>query len=266
MRSPFWLIAWSLYLGCQIPATAGQEVGAPSAGQLWQLGQAAMRSGEPRRAIGFYERSLQVDPGLTRNYLSLAAAYLDSGADQEACIHLGRYVGYHPEQLLIRSQYAELLIKLKRVAEACAVLTRLAADQQERGDEGLPEVVQCHSKLLDLAEAQEDDYGIHLHRGIGLYWLARQRSSLEDPDGKLPTQALLCRSASELTQARMLRPREAQPWWYLHLTWSRLGQVSQAKRCLTEASAALPFCELTTAELRSLALASRVCSGGGADR
>jgi tetratricopeptide (TPR) repeat protein len=245
---------------------SGAAAQTESAGELWEKGQSAMRAGQPAKAIAYYERSLRADPGLTRNHLSLAAAYLERGADGDACIHLGRYVALHPEQLLIRSQYAELLLKLKRTVEARWELTRLLADQQERGDDGLNDVVECHSRLLDLAEKQTDEYAIHLHRGVGLYLLARQRAGLDDPEGVLPVEVLLCQSAGELTLARRLRPGEARPWLYLGLAWSRLGQAGPARRCLQEAAAVLPFSDLTASEQRSLTLAARACAWQRPDR
>jgi tetratricopeptide (TPR) repeat protein len=248
---------WSLFAlraAAQVPE---------SAGELWQKGQAAMRAGQPEKAILYYQQSLQADPSFTRNHLSLAAAYLDAGKDEAACDHLARYVAAHPEQTFVRTQYAELLLKLKHTEAAREELLHLIADCQEVGDETLPVRLHCHSRLLDIAQEQEDDYAAHLHRGVGLYLLARQRADLDDPEGELPVEGLLCRAAAELTLARALRPGEAQPLWYLHAVWSQLGRSDAARRCLALAAAAAPFSDLTPAEQRSLALA---CRAGEASR
>jgi tetratricopeptide (TPR) repeat protein len=254
MLSPcYWLLIglWGL------SALPGAAQGPESAGELWQKGQAAMRAGQPANAITYYEQSLQADPSFIRNHLSLAAAYLDSGKDELACDHLARYVAAQPEQTFVRTQYAELLLKLKHPAAARTELSGLIADCQDEGDETLELRLHCHSRLLDIAEEQDDDYAAHLHRGIGLYLLARQRANLDDPNGELPVEGLLCRSAAELAQARELRPDEARPLWYLHAVWSRLGRRDAAQRCLAQAATAAPFSDLTPAEQRSLALACR---------
>jgi hypothetical protein len=220
-----------------------------------------MQAGEPARAIGYFEQSLRADPALTRNHLSLAAAYLEADDDAAACDHLARYVAAHPEHTVARTQYAELLLKLKYPGAARDELARLIADAQEKGDGELTMLIHCHSRLVDLAEDHDDDYAAHLHRGIGLYLLARQRAGLEDPEGQLPVEGLLCKAAGELALARRLRPHEARPPWYLHAVWARLGRADAARRCLAEAADAAPFGGLTSAEQRSLTLA---CAAGDA--
>jgi tetratricopeptide (TPR) repeat protein len=251
------LLCW---FGVGSQALVAQETGGKSAAALWQQGQAAMKDGQPQKAVGFYEQSLAADPAFTRNHLSLAAACLETGNDAEACVHLGQYVALHPEQLVIRTHYIELLLRLQRRPEACAEWERFIAHAQERGDEALGQLIHCHTRLMALAEADDDDYGAHLHRGIGLYLLARERAALAQPDGDLSSEGLLCKAAGELTMARAERPGEARPCWYLHAVWSRLGQQQPARRCLREAAAAAPFTYLTPAEQRSLQLAARAGS------
>ena len=230
--------------------------GSAAAATLWEQGQAAMRDGQAARAIGLYEQSLAADPACTRNHMSLAAAYLESGQDEKACVHLARYVEAHPEHFAIRTHYAELLLRLRRVPEGCAEFERFIADLQEQPEDDRHALIHCHSRLMEIGEALEDDYAVHLHRGIGLYLLARERAVTEEPEGDLPTEGLLCKAAGELSVARSLRPGEARPCWYLYAVWSRLGQQHPARRCLREAGAAAPFTYLTPAEQRSLQLAA----------
>jgi tetratricopeptide (TPR) repeat protein len=267
-----WLVGCLIYLGCHTitavspdnapapePAANKANAAAPaeSAADLWEQGQAAMRVGDPRRAVAFYQRSLEADPSFNRNHLSLAAAYLEMGNDMVACNHLGRYVADHPEHLLVRSQHVELLLRLKRSREAVAAMALLIADAQEKGDDVLLDLIQYHSRLVEVAEEQEDDYAAHLNRGIGLYLLARQRASCDDPGGALPVEGLLCKAAGELTLARTLRPGSARASWYLHRVWSRLARPDSARRYLTEAADAAPFGDLTASEQRGLVLAWR---------
>src|SRR5262249_60989422 len=60
--------------------------------RLWDLGQLAAQEGNLAKAVQHYRQSLTVSPALTRNHLSLAAAYLEMGQDQKACDHRGRHV------------------------------------------------------------------------------------------------------------------------------------------------------------------------------
>ena len=79
-----------------------------------------------------------------------------------------------------------------------------------------------------LREALGDDYLVHLHRGIGMYVLARRRAELDDPADELSTEALLCKAAAELAGARALRPAEARPSW--RKNWSSSVRGSERFR------------------------------------
>ncbi len=248
--------SWLLCLLAGGAAAGAAPEPLPAARQLWEQGQAAMSQGQADRAIRLYEQSLEVDPTFARNHLSLAAAYLDKGDAEGACPHMGRYLEAHPEHLVVRAHYAELLLRLERPEEARAEFERCAADAQEQ-QEGLSrELIHCHSRLMELAQAEEDAYAEHLHRGIGLFLLACDRSADQGAEDDLTAEGLLCRAAAELTLARVERPEEARPCWYLYEVWSRLAQRRPALRCLRAAEEAAPFSYLTPAEQARLALAT----------
>lgn len=227
----------------------------PPAGELWEQGQTAMRQGKAKEAIGLYEQSLTLDPKFARNHLSLAAAYLELGDEDGACPHLAKYVEVHPENLIIRNHLAELLLRLHRLAESRQEFERFIADAQDQGEPASKNLIHCHSRLMEIGEEDADEYGEHLNRGIGLYLLARERAALPDPEGQLPTEGLLCKAAGELTLARLKRPDEARPCWYLYEVWSRLPMRQPALQCLHAAEAAAPFTYLTPTEQRGLQLA-----------
>jgi tetratricopeptide (TPR) repeat protein len=248
-----WLGFWLLCLGCQaMPPCEEQQ---SKASRYWQMGQAAMREGRTEEAIDCYERSLAADADLTRNHLSLAAAYLEENDRDSACAHLASYVHGNPEKLLIRVHYAELLLQLRRLHEARVEFEQLVFNSQKKSGATSPDLIHCHSRLVEIAEASDDVYNEHLHRGIGLYLLARKRSSLPDPDDDLPAESLLCKAAAELTLAQVQEPEEARPLWYLYQVWSRLGQRQPALCRLREANAAAPFTFLTPTEECALHLA-----------
>lgn len=252
-----------LCVGCQVAAPLETSVENPSARQLWLMGQAAMQQGQPDQAISCYQQSLTADPSFTRNHLSLAAAFVEKGEETEACPHFAKYLAAHPEHWSIREYYAELLFKLKRNGEARAEFERLVADAQDAGPGGSRELIHGHTRLMEIAEAAADRYEEHLQRGIGLFLLARERAALPDDAGELTAEGLLCKAAGELTAARLERPHEARPNWYLYEVWSRLGQRQPALCCLHRADEAAPFSNLTAAEKRGLQLASRSCLAEG---
>jgi tetratricopeptide (TPR) repeat protein len=244
-----------LCLGCHALGPLASDSASETAAQLWEKGQEAMRRGQPEEAVEFYQRSLFIDPGLMRNYLSLAAAYMEQGDDEAACPHLSRYVNAHPEQVTLRVYLADLLLRLKRLPDARDEFERCVATAQQREEAAQAHLLHCHTRLMEIAEESEDIYREHLHRGIGLLLLARQRSTLPDPDGELSAEALLCKAAGELTLAHLEKPDEARPSWYLHEVWSGLAQRQPARRCLRAAEAAAPFSYLTASEQRDLQLA-----------
>lgn len=223
--------------------------------QFWEDGQKAMQAGQPEKAIPLYEQSLATEPKLVRSHLSLAAAHLEKGDSATACVHLASYLQAHPENGLMRVHHAELLWRLKKHREARTAFESALADNES--DLPTSHQIHCHSRLMQLAEIEENEYAEHLHRGIGLLLLARERAALGENAGELTVESLLCRAAGELTLARLQRPDEARPCWYLYRAWSGLGQSQPAQRWLREANAQAPFSDLTPAEQRGLQLAGR---------
>lgn len=242
-----------------VPQTAAEK---QSPGwKLWQQGQSALEDGKIDQAIDLFEESLATDPKLERNYLSLAACHLDRGDEAKACLHLMLYVSAHPEHRAVRFQYVDLLQRLKRHGEAHEELETFIADVQNDPVPAEEELVQCHSQLMQMAERTENFYEEHLHRGIGLYLLSRQRLLLDNDPDMLCPEGLLCKAAAELTLAAREKPDEARPQFYLHQVWSKLVQSHPAKRSLRAARAAAAFSYLTPGEQRQLQLAERLSGG-----
>jgi hypothetical protein len=143
---------------------------------------------------------------------------------------------------------------LKRLCEARTELERAVADGQNLAEPPAHLLIHCQTRLMEIAEAAGDEYGIHLHRGIGVYLIACQRGRLEDATERSSTEALLCQAAGELALAHLERPEEARPCWYLYEVWTHLDQKMPALHNLAEADAAAPFSYLTPAEKNRLYL------------
>jgi tetratricopeptide (TPR) repeat protein len=248
-------------LGCQsLNAVEPVEDRSPDEAQkLWLQGQEAMRQGQPKEAIRYYEQSLAADGEMKRNHLSIASAYVAQDDPAAAEPHLAKYLAAYPDHAVVRGLYADLLIRLGKMGEARPQFERYIADIQQR-PELSGKLVRCHSRLMEIAESEGDEYSEHLQRGIGLVLLARERAKLPDADeGELSVESLLCKAAGELGHARSLRKNEARPSWYLYEVWSRLGQSQPALRHLREARAASAFTYLSPAEKRGLAEACDHC-------
>jgi hypothetical protein len=246
-------LAWMLLIAS--PQTAEEQ---KSTGwDLWTQGQQALQKGDSQKAIELFEESLASDSKLVRNYLSLAAAWMDRNNEVKASLYLALYVAAHPEHLAVRFQYIDLLERQKRATEVRLELDTLIAEIQEMDSIPEDQLIHCHSKLMQMGEASENEYEEHLHRGIGLYLLSRQRDMLGKDPEMFCSEGLLCKAAAELTLAARIRADEARPQLYLHAVWSRLRQSQPAGKSLRAAEDAAPFTYLTPAEHRRLQLASR---------
>jgi hypothetical protein len=238
-----WLIGAVFCLGCHAPLTIPGEASS-----------AAAPPSDPSPSISSADPQLGA-ASTPSACLTQAAAYLDKGNDDGACAELAKYLVYNPEHLVIRLHYAELLLRTRHPAAARREFERFAADAQ--GEEKLPlqHLVHCHSQLMELAEARDDEYQEHLNRGIGLFYLACECDGRPETRERLSEEALLCLAAGELSLARKKRPDEARPCWYLYRVWSRLDQCLPAQRNLRRAEDNAPFSDLTPAEQRGLFLA-----------
>ena len=262
MLRNFWSFLCLVCLGCHSfsgvdPVSSPESALALQAKELWDKGQEAMKEEQPKQAIAYYEQSLALDPTLTCNYLSLAAAHLEAGEEETACISLARYLESHPEHFSVRPHFAELLLRLHRAAEARCQLERFIADAQDAPAEEAAPMIHCHGRLMEIAESEENAYEAHLNRGIGLYLLARRRAELDAGEEELPADGLLWKAAQELTQAQSLHPRDARPCWYLYAVWHGLAQDQPARRWLRLGLENAPFSSLTPAEQRGLYQAAK---------
>jgi tetratricopeptide (TPR) repeat protein len=245
---PAWVSLFWLALLPPFPPQAALE--------WWQRGEQAIEANDPDRAIRCYQQSLSLAPGLARNHLSLAVACLEKGEDDRAVDHLARYLDARPGEVLVRGQLAELLVGLGRVEEAARQQERFIADLQ--ADEGLAEqyLVDAHTRRMELAREQKDDYREHLERGIALYRLGRQRAEAPDAGGELPAEGLFLQAADELRQAGRVRA-SARTSWYLSQVWAALGRQHPARGWLRAAWSRAPFDPLTPTERDELCRAWR---------
>jgi tetratricopeptide (TPR) repeat protein len=223
-----------------------------------QLGQSALDRDRFEEAIAHFQHCLKLNPALSEAHLSLAAAHLALGQDREAIAQMGAYLVAKPDHFLVRMPYAEVLVRLNKYSEASAQLELFIAAVQDNPRLAEDQLVASHTRRMEVATRQGDEYAEHLHRGIGLYHLATKRAELGGEGAPRLAEELLCKAAGELTVASLLRPEEARPAWYLHGVWRRLGQRHPAERSLIAACRAAGLSYLTPAEYRQLHLAENV--------
>jgi hypothetical protein len=191
-----------------------------------------------------------------RSPLSTAARLLEQGDDQGACEQLALYLQTNPAHFEVRIHRADMLLRIGRQHEARAELERASNDADEWLDPTSEHRIRCHSLLMQIAQAEDDVYGSHFHRGVGLYLLARERAKLPESVSELPAIGLLHKAAGQLVVAASEHPQDACACYYLCQVWTLLGRTGPAQRWLNYAIQAAPFSQLSPAELRGLHLAA----------
>src|SRR5262245_2094305 len=208
--------------------------------------------------LGCTVLSPQVEPAKPQapdESLRLAAECLERGDDAAALPHLARYLAANPEHATIRAHLGEVLMRQGLRADARREFERYIADAQEQGDN--QRLVHAHTRLAEIATADSDEYREHLHRGIGLFLLAKQVQAKPEDDAPDP-QKLLFKAAAELKSAARLRPDEARAHWYTYEVWTHLGQSLPARTSLRRARDCAVLSDLTPAEREGLTAA---CEG-----
>ena len=187
--------------------------------------------------------------------LALVAECLGRGDPAAACEHLERYVGAHPDQLMYRAHLAELLLKADRPERAKAHFERFAADAQDVTGPAKAHLVQCHTRLMELAQRADDRFGEVFHRGVGLLLIVEQQASGDMDDEAI--EAVLCKAVKALAEAKELRPTDARARFYLAEAYRLIGnrRAADAERSAAR-NLVLPDA-LTAAEHRRLSLSEK---------
>lgn len=211
-----------------------------------------LRKGEVQPK-GYYAKYLNAVEEPTSHF-EKALEQLNNGRTLNACLELGLHVDEHPKDNTARIYYAELLVRVGRLALAERQFQN--ASQLAHELDNIDDRIHCHRRLMEIAEATADAYQVHLNRGIGIFLLAEKTKKIADFDQLNMAESMLCRAAGELAMARLIKGDDARPCWYLALIWQSLGQQTIASRHLHEALELVQFSTLNTAESRELVISS----------
>ena len=187
--------------------------------------------------------------------LRQATACLESGDDAGALPHLQAYLTAHPDHVVLRAHLGELLLRLHKKSEAKQEFERYLADAASQGDLVCRHVIHSHTRLAEIARDNGDAYQERLHRGIGLYLLARQVAGAAATDGDPDPESLLFKAVKQLEQAVKEGPQQARPHWYLYLAWSQLGQLHPARASLQQVRRLAEQSELPADEFAAMVAA-----------
>ncbi|QVL31587.1 hypothetical protein KIH39_22510 [Telmatocola sphagniphila] len=186
------------------------------------------------------------------DHLMKAAECMEKQAPKEAAEHLRQHIAANPDQIMIRAYLAEMLYKMKQFDEAYWQFDRFTADAQEASGPAHEHLIHCHTRLMEMADEMNEGYAEHLHRGIGLYLLAKKSAkSVSDADEHL-SEKLFLKATAEFKLAQKLSPTEARPAWYLYLCWTQLGQQEPSNKALKLAAELALTSNLTPSENQNL--------------
>jgi hypothetical protein len=165
--------------------------------------------------------------------LTLAAECLERGDRARAAVHLEDYVCRHPDQWMFRVQLAEMLLALGRDAMARAHFERFIADAPSSTGPVRGQIINAHTRLMEIAQRAGDRFGELLHRGVGLLLLARTQEKLPEADADPAfAEEMLCKALLALREAKELRPSDARTRGYLADALERCGnrRAAEAER------------------------------------
>lgn len=211
------------------------------------------------QAVGFDPPPMRADmipttePPPARDDLTAAAEKLDRGDDAGALPHLQAHVAAHPDAVMIRAYLAELHLKLGHPADSRAEFERVIATAQfTPAGPARRHLVHCHTRLMEIADADGDPFAEHLHRGIGLFLLVKQWDADPDRRDDAAAEQTLAKAAVALRRARDEKPGDPRTNLYLADVYDRLGQPSAATAARRAAKAGLPDGTLTAWETERL--------------
>src|SRR5262245_10105676 len=101
-------------LGCHTLVPPGLGDSPAPAADAEEPVSPAPRTVEANTPAPFKERPPPAEQAQAVNHLGLAATCLEKGDETGALPHLACYLAVHPEHLVVRAHYAELLLRLHR--------------------------------------------------------------------------------------------------------------------------------------------------------
>jgi predicted Zn-dependent protease len=170
--------------------------------------------------------------------LALAAERLDRGDAAGAVPHLAAHVERFPDHVAIRAMLADQLLAAGEAGAARVEYERTAEDYAADAAKYREDLVRCHTRLMRLAQDDDDETREAFHRGAGLYFLAAGWDDTKhDPT---LTERTLSQALVHLKDAAAKRPDDASLHVLLGDALTRLGQPAAARAAYRVAANAPP--------------------------
>ena len=168
------------------------------------------------------------------DHLAFAADCLDRGDTTAAIPHLADHVRLNPDHVLIRSLLAEQLLKLGKYADAGIEFERVADTYCNDLATHRESLVQCHTRLMQIAQERGNEFEESFHRGAGLLLMVEGWNP-KVQDANL-TERTLSQALTNLRDAAEKNPNDARTQLLLGDLLSRMGQHGAAKSAYRKAN------------------------------
>jgi len=180
----------------------------------------------------------EAEPDPSPDPLSLAAECLGRGDHANAAVHLEVHVRENPDQVMFRVQLAELLVRVGRDDTARVHFERFATDARRSTGPPRKHLIHVHTRLMEIAQRNDDRFGEVFHRGTGLLLLAEEQAGFADRDEEF-CEEMLCKAMKALREAKALDPDDMQVRVRLAEAYDRMGNPRAAESERTVARTAL---------------------------
>jgi Tfp pilus assembly protein PilF len=155
--------------------------------------------------------------------IALIAESLDKGDTDSAIKHLEFHVSENPDQPFMRAMLCEQLFKMGRYAESRDEYLRTLESYDTEFETRRDEIIQCHTKLVVIAQMLDDELLEKRHRSIGLILVAEHQSHQQ------LTEQTLSQAVSQLRDVCENDRLDAEAHFYLGQALAKLGQHSAAR-------------------------------------
>jgi Flp pilus assembly protein TadD len=185
----------------------------------------------------------------SRDDLALAANCLEQGNSAGAIGHLSNHVRRYPDHVAIRTLLAEQYFKLGMARDACSHLERILEDGQADPARHRELRITCHTRLMQMAQDEPNEFAESYHRGMGLLLVVEGWEEEHGVDRVL-VERTLTQALTSFRTALESRPDDARLNLAVGDVLTRLGQPSAARTAYRKANAAPPSSFTDTERMR----------------
>lgn len=174
------------------------------------------------------ESEATFDSTIAEDALAKAAEHLDRDENREALPYLRAYVKANPDAVMIRAYLAELYLRLGETENASREFHTVIDIAETMSGPIRDHRVHCHTRLMEMAQADGDDFAEYLNRGIGLYLLVKRWDAEPGRSDEIVAEQTLSQALQAFREAEKYDSSDPRPQLWRAKVLDRLGQGAAA--------------------------------------